>query len=107
MITAFTSSLSNNIQMSPQDKELAQSALTTSVQVFAEAVDTENAGATFTFSWTLLDGPSGHNATFADDTVQNRILTCGVIIDSFVLLQIQVHQVQVKQTLLLLQTRLL
>lgn len=74
MITAFTSSLSTNIQTSPQDKELAQSALTTSVQVYAEAVDTENVGATFTFSWTLLDGPSGHSATFADDTVQNPTL---------------------------------
>lgn len=74
MITAFTSAVSTNIQTAPEDKELAQSALTTTVQVFADAVDSEDGSATFTFSWSILDKPSGSSASFDNATLQNPTL---------------------------------
>lgn len=74
MITAYASSVAISNINTLSDAEIAQSALTTTQNLFATAVDSSDGNATFSFSWTLLDAPSGHGASLSNSALQNPTL---------------------------------
>ncbi len=74
MITAYASANTIIDVNTLFDADIAQSALTTTQNLFGTASDSENGGATFSFSWTLVDAPSGHGAALVDSTIQNPTL---------------------------------
>jgi hypothetical protein len=76
MIIAYASGQANpistrtNAQIDLQNGDT----LPASQQVFGDAVDTENGGANFTFSWTLLRNPEGSSAALNSSTAQDPTL---------------------------------
>ena len=70
MIIAYTSAVANPT-FSQADAEIAQATLTTTQNVYGGATDTENPTATFTFSWHLLQKPTGSNAALSAANVAN------------------------------------
>lgn len=76
MITVYVSTTSSP-STSRSDAEIDLSAgatLPQNVQLYAEAVDTSDAGATFTFSWHLLRKPTGSAAALSDPLLANPVL---------------------------------
>jgi hypothetical protein len=74
-ITVYASTASINAQYDNlTDAEKAQADLTTTQALFAEAVDDSDPSASFSFNWSILDSPSGSNASFSDSSVQNPTL---------------------------------
>lgn len=74
MITAYASANTIIDVNTLFDADIAQSALTTTQNLYGTASDSENGSATFSFSWTLVDAPSGHGAALVDSTIQNPTL---------------------------------
>ena len=75
-ITAYTSSLPAPAG-AQVDKvyDLAVTALpVASLQLYGDAIDSLDAGAVWTWSWALLDKPTGSAASFVDATLQNPVL---------------------------------
>ena len=73
MIIAYTSAVANPT-FSQADAEIEQATLTTTQNVYGGATDTENPTATFTFSWHLLQKPTGSNAALSAANVANVTL---------------------------------
>ena len=74
MITAYASANAIIDVNTLSDADIVQSALTTTQNLFGTASDSEDGNATFSFSWTLVDAPSGHGASLVDSTIQNPTL---------------------------------
>lgn len=66
----------NNQYNNMTDAEIAQASLSNTLQVglFAEAVDDSDENASFSYNWSLLDKPSGSNASFSSAVIQNPAL---------------------------------
>jgi len=63
----------NNPNANPS-LDLSAVSLPQNVALYGWAEDTADAGATWTWNWTLMDGPDGHTASLDDNTVQNPTL---------------------------------
>jgi hypothetical protein len=76
MATIAYTSGAPNPKVAQSDITLAQSALpVANQQLFGDAEDVGNAGATFTWKWYLLDKPSAATTAFIDpDTTQNPLV---------------------------------
>lgn len=74
MITVFTSAQANP-QSSQSDLSVNQEDLPqSSLQFYADATDSSDPSATFTFSWSILQKPTGSSASFVNANVQNPVL---------------------------------
>lgn len=76
MITTYVSVTASPIS-SRADAEIDLSAgatLPQNVQLYADAVDSDDPGASFTFSWHLLKKPSGSSAALSNALIANPIL---------------------------------
>lgn len=75
-ITAYASSTNTPIvsQVQPVIDLSGAGTLPSNVQLYAAAVDTQQGGATFSFSWHLLQKPTGSTATLSAANIANPIL---------------------------------
>jgi len=75
-ITAYASSTNTPLvsQVQPVIDLSGAGTLPSNVQLYAAAVDTQQGGATFSFSWHLLQKPTGSTATLSAANIANPIL---------------------------------
>lgn len=75
-IVAYASSTSTPLvsQVQPVIDLSGAGTLPSNVQLYAAAVDTQHGGATFSFSWHLLQKPVGSTATLSASNIANPIL---------------------------------
>lgn len=73
MIIAYASANADPVNNPLEDAEinLATASLPASVTIYGDAVDTANAGASFSWAWSLLDSDSGNVPTLSSTTTQN------------------------------------
>lgn len=73
MIIAYASANADPINNPTDDPEidLASASLPASVQIYGDAVDTLNQGASFSWAWSLLDSDAGNVPTLSSTTTQN------------------------------------
>lgn len=73
-VLAYASTDSNPVANPGLGVTLAQAALPTNVQLYADAVDTVNPAGPFSYAWTILDKPAGSAAALSSSTAQNPVL---------------------------------